>query len=72
MQKIIVSQHGELHLANFPRNTLIFNISRQFQYLFDANMLGSPFYNKFNIRHVKDHESRNYVRFDVFPFSFQV
>lgn len=47
-QKIIASQHGELHLANFPRNTLIFNISRQFQYLFDANMLGSPFYNKFN------------------------
>lgn len=46
--KIIASQHGELHLANFLRNTWIFNIYLStFQYLFDTNMLGLNFYNKF-------------------------
>lgn len=74
--KIIASQHGELHLANFLFGILGFSIYLSiFQYLFDTNMLGLTFYNKFILLPDQSSKIVNleilYIRFNVL-LSFQM
>lgn len=71
--KIIASQHGELHLANFLFGILGFSIYLSiFQYLFDTNMLGLTFYNKFILLPDQSSKIVNLEILYIFQCSFQM